>query len=130
MINDITIGGFAAGLGTIVAIIGGFAFLYTKLKEVIEDVIAKMLEPITKSIGDLSTRIDEMDAAIDEGLNVAAMESCKNYLVACLGELEKGNELSEAEKARFGEQYDYYTDHDGNSYIKGKVEFYKSQGRL
>ena len=130
MINDITIGNFAAGLGTIVAIIGGFAFLYAKLKEVIEDVIKKMLEPITDSIGKLTGRIDSIESSIEAGLEVAAMESCKNFLVACLGELEKGNELSEAEKQRFGEQYDYYTDHDGNSYIKGKVEFYKSQGRL
>ena len=130
MINDITIGNLAAGLGTIVAIIGGFAFLYAKLKEVIEDVIKKMLEPITESIGTLTGRIDTMETSIETGLEAAAMESCKNFLVACLGELEKGGELSEAEKERLGEQYDYYTDHDGNSYIKGKVEHFKAQGRL
>lgn len=130
MINDITIGNFAAGLGTIVAIIGGFAFLYAKLKGVIEDEIKKMLEPITESIGNLTGRIDTMESSIGSDLEVAAMESCKNFLVACLGELEKGNELSEAEKQRFGEQYDYYTDHDGNSYIKSKVEMYRTQGRL
>jgi hypothetical protein len=130
MINDITIGGFAAGLGTIVAIIGGFAFLYTKLKDVIEDVIKKMLKPITESIDTLTGRIDTIESSIETGLEVAAMESCKNYLVACLGELEKGGELSEAEKERFGEQYDYYLKHGGNSYIRGKAETYKTQGKL
>ena len=130
MINDITIGNFAAGLGTIVAIIGGFACLYAKLKGVIEDEIKKMLEPITDSIGKLTGRIDSIDSSIEAGLEVAAMESCKNFLVACLGVLEKGNELSEAEKQRFGEQYDYYKDHDGNSYIMSKVEHFRAQGRL
>jgi hypothetical protein len=130
MINDVTIGNFAARLGTIVAIIGGFAFLYAKLKEVIEDVIKKMLEPITESISTLTGRIDTIESSIETGLEVAAMESCKNYLVACLGELEKGDELSEAEKERFGEQYDYYLKHGGNSYIRGKAETYKAQGKL
>lgn len=130
MINDISVGGLAAGIGSIVTIIGGFIFLYSKLETIIEKVVKKMLEPIAKSIGDLTGRIDTMESSIESGLEVAAMESCKNYLVACLGELEKGGELSEAEKQRFGEQYDYYTDHDGNSYIMSKVEHFRAQGRL
>lgn len=130
MIEDVTIGNFAASLGTIVAIIGGFVFLYAKLKTVIESVTKELLAPVTKRLDDLNGRMDGMEQSIDKGLEVAAMESCKNYLVACLGELEKGDELSEAEKQRFGEQYDYYTDHDGNSYIMSKVEHFKAQGKL
>jgi hypothetical protein len=130
MITDVTIGTFASNLALIVSIIGGFAFLYAKLKSVIESVTKELLAPVTKKIDDLNGRMDDMESSIDKGLEVAAMESCKNYLVACLGELEKGNELSEAEKQRFGEQYDYYTDHDGNSYIMSKVEHFKAQGKL
>lgn len=130
MINDVTIGTFASNLALIVSIIGGFAFLYAKLKSVIESVIKELLAPVTKKIDDLSGRMDNMEQSIDKGLEVAAMESCKNYLVACLGELEKGDELSEAEKERFGEQYDYYLNHGGNSYIRGKAETYKAQGKL
>lgn len=130
MITDVTIGTFASNLALIVSIIGGFAFLYAKLKAVIESVIKELLAPVTKKIDDLSGRVDGLEASIDNSLEVAAMESCKNYLVACLGELEKGDELSEAEKERFGEQYDYYLKHGGNSYIRGKAETYKAQGKL
>ena len=119
MINDITIGNIAAGLGTIVAIIGGFAFLYTKLKEIIENVIKESIKPVTESINSLNSRIDKVD-----------MQACKNFLVRCMSDLERGDDLGEVEKERFKEQYDYYINHGGNSYIKDKVEMYKSQGRL
>ena len=130
MITDVTIGTFASNLALIVSIIGGFAFLYAKLKAVIESVIKELLAPVTKKIDDLSGRVDGLETSIDNSLEVAAMESCKNYLVACLGELEKGDELSEAEKERFGEQYDYYLKHGGNSYIRGKADYFKAQGKL
>ena len=119
MINNITIGNLAATLATITAIIGGFTFLYAKLKSVIENVIRDLLSPVTKSIDALNARIDKVD-----------MQACKNFLVRCLSDLERGDALGEVEKERFKEQYDYYINHDGNSYIKDKVEQYKAEGKL
>lgn len=130
MISDITIGTFAGDLALIVAIVGGFAFLYAKLKTVISDVIKEMLSPVTASIDALTKRVDSVETTINDRLNSVDMESCKNFLVRCLGDLEKGNELSEAEKTRFWEQYDYYRKHGENSYIKNKAEHYKNIGKL
>lgn len=130
MISDITVGSIAADLGVIVALIGGFVFLYAKLKEVITSVLKEMIKPITESIESLTKRVDDMESSLNVRLDTVDMESCKNFLVKCIGELEKGGELSEAEKTRFWEQYDYYRDHGENSYIKNKAEFYQAKGKL
>lgn len=121
--------------------VAGFGFLYSKMKGFIEKTIEKMLEPVTASIADLGSRIDKVDSGMNERLdhvdneinrrlNKVDMQACKNFLVRCLSDLERGDDLGEVEKARFKEQYDYYIDHDGNSYIKDKVEKYKAEGKL
>lgn len=143
IVNLLTI---AAAVGT------GYMFLYSKLKGLIEKSIATMLKPITDSIADVSTRIDRVDDNLNERMDrvdseinkrmnkvdneinkrmdKVALESCKNYLVRCLSDLEKGEELSEAAKIRYGEQYDYYINHGENSYIKSGTEKYRAEGKL
>ena len=130
MINDITMGSLATDVGVLVALIGGFIFLYAKLKDVITKVLTEMLAPVTESIKALAKRMDGMETTLNERLDVVDMESCKNFLVHCIGDVEKGDELSEAQKTRFWEQYDYYIKHGENSYIKNKAEQYKTKGRL
>lgn len=121
--------------------VAGFGFLYSKMKGFIEKTIENMLKPVTDSIADLGSRIDKVDngmnerldhvdAEISKRLNKVDMQACKNFLVRCLSDLERGDALGEVEKERFKEQYDYYIDHDGNSYIKDKVEKYKAEGKL
>ena len=121
--------------------VAGFGFLYSKMKEFIEDTIKEMLNPVTDSIKNIGSRIDEVDngmnerldhvdAEISKRLNKVDMQACKNFLVRCLSDLERGDALGEVEKERFKEQYDYYINHDGNSYIKDKVEKYKAEGKL
>ena len=62
--------------------------------------------------------------------NFHSMQACKNYLVSFLSDVEKDELTDEIERERFWEQYQHYTEHGGNSYIKRKVEKLKSEGKL
>ena len=77
-----------------------------------------------KDITDTITGIDKKLAEVDK-------ESCKNFLVRCLSDIEKGDGMTETEAERFWEQYDHYTkDLNQNTYIKEKVQKLKAQGKI
>ena len=123
------------------AMVTGFAFLYSKIKAFIEKNIEALVKPVTDSIADLNGRIDKVDNTlnsrmdklddeINKRMDKVDMESCKNYLVRCLSDLEKGEELSEAAKIRYAEQYDHYIGQGENSYIKSETEKFRAEGKL
>ena len=58
------------------------------------------------------------------------MATSKNFLVAKIAEVDKGNKLDEIEKERFWEQYEHYSKIGGNSYIQRKVDELKESGKL
>ena len=109
---NITLGQIAEGLGIIVAILGGYGVLYKKISESIESMIGKQLKPVIDTMKELD------------------LETCKNFLVRCIADIERGDKMSETEVERFWEQYEHYTKQGGNSYIKEKVEKLKASGKL
>lgn len=117
--EDITIGQIGAALTFIVGFLGGIMYLKNALRGILSSVVKQELEPLRKQVDDMQQKIDRVD-----------MESCKNFLVRCISELERGEVISETERERFGEQYDHYIDKGHNSYIKSKVEQLKKQGKL
>ena len=57
--------------------------------------------------------------------------TCKNFLVRCLADFEKGNRLSDVEVERFWEQYHHYTEElKENTYIKEWTERLKKEGKI
>ena len=117
--EQITIGQVALGITFIVGIISGIGFLSQNLKKWVQESMREPLDNITKEMRSINNRIDEVDK-----------NACKNFLVARLAEVEKGNALDDIEAERFWEQYEHYVDVGGNSYIKRKVEQLKSEGKL
>lgn len=117
--ENITIGQIALIIAFIVALIKGIEYLYTLASKGATKWLNSCLKPINDSINNLSDKIDVVD-----------MNSCKNYLVRFLADVEQGNEIDEIEKERFYEVYKHYTDLGGNSYIKDKYEKLKKQGKL
>ena len=110
--ENLTLGQLAADLGIIVAILGGFGLLYTKLKGALEKIITEQLKPISDQLNKVDT------------------ETTKNFLVRCIADIERGDEMSETEKERFYEQYEHYVSLGGNTYIKAKVEKLIAEGKL
>ena len=68
---------------------------------------------------------------ITDKLRIIDKETCKNFLVRCIADIERGDSLSETEMQRFKEQYDHYReDLHQNTYLKDKVEKLKAEGKL
>ena len=117
--GDLTLATIGEGIGILVAIIGGGGVLYKKLKKWLGALFTEQMSVIETEIKELKTKIEISD-----------MQSCKNFLVRCLADVERGEPMSETEKERFYEQYEHYRRNDGNSYIKQKVENLQKEGKL
>lgn len=117
--ESITVGGIVACIGLLVAFIQGIKYLRTSIKDWMREALRESFDGLNGKIEALQTKVDDVD-----------MGTCKNFLVARLAELEKGNDLNEIEKERFWEQYEHYSSIGGNSYIQRKVEELKAEGKL
>lgn len=117
--ENITFGQICAGIALIVAFITGVRYLKKSIKEWISQLLKDSFDDINKKLATLQERVDDVD-----------MGTCKNFLVARLAEVEKGNHLDEIERERFWEQYEHYCKIGGNSYIQRKVEELKAEGKI
>lgn len=112
MLGNLTLNNLAADIGLVTVIAVGFGTLYVKLKDVLVKTITDQIKPVADTI-------DKVD-----------METCKNFLVRCIADVERGDVLCETETERFYEQYEHYLSKGGNTYIKTKVEKLISDGKL
>lgn len=117
--GDWTVEQIATGIALLVAIITGVTYLTKQIKEWIE----KLLDSKFKALG---TRIDSIEAKVDK----IDMETCKNFLVRFLADVENGAMILDAEKQRFWEEYEHYISAGGNSYVKEWVDRLKKKGYL
>lgn len=117
--ENLTFTDISSALTLLVGFVGSVAFLHKKLKSWIAHSLDEQLQTITKEMESVQDRLDNVD-----------MESCKNFLVRCLSDFEKGIQISETELERFWEQYGYYSEHGGNTYISKKVEKLEHEGKI
>jgi hypothetical protein len=104
---------FLAGL------IGGVGYLIKNLKMWIGKAFAEQLQPINEDLDKIMGKLTNVD-----------LESCKNFLVRFIADVERGERISETEQERFWEQYEHYLNSGGNSYIKQRVEKLKNEGKI
>ena len=117
--EQITLGQIAVAVTFIVGLLSGIGYLRKHLKEWITKPLKEQLDPLNNKINELHQHIADVD-----------LESCKNFLVTFLSEIDKGDRVDEIERERFWEQYQHYEKMGGNSYIKRKVEQLKTEGKL
>lgn len=117
--EDITIGQIGAALTFIVGFVGSVVYLKGALRGILSSVVKQELEPLKKQVDEMQGKIDRVD-----------MESCKNFLVRSISDIERDKAISETEVERFYEQYKHYIDNGGNSYIKHKVERLQAEGKI
>lgn len=117
--ENITIGVVVGGLALIVAFIKGVKFLKKSIKELISDLLKEQFDTLNEKLKILQDRVDGVD-----------MNTCKNFLVARISEVERGHNLDEIGRERFWEEYEHYTSIGGNTYIQRKVEELVSEGKL
>ena len=116
--ENITLGQIGSAVAFVVALITGVGYISSRMKKFISTAMDDQMKDIDKRFDDIDTKMDGLSAT----LNVVDMESCKNYLVQFLSEVERGQLIDAIEKERFWEQYEHYQKIGGNSYIKRRVE--------
>ena len=135
--EGITLGQVAIGIAFIVALITGVKYLTTSFKSGVTALFRdefKSLDEKFKALGErmekLENKITDVDTRMGEKLDRANIESCKNFIVGRIAIIDRGESLGEVEAERFWEEYDFYIKHNGNSYIKNKVEQLQKEGKL
>ena len=131
--GNITIEQLLAGGGIIVAVAALGYKLWGGFKAAVSNAVAAQFKAVKESIGGLQTSIDSLDKKIDEvdkRVDRVNMQGCKNFLVRCIADFENEQPNNETEVERFWEQYAYYKDNGGNSYICHKVEALEMQGKI
>lgn len=117
--ENITLGQIAAALALIVGLIASVIYLKTKIEEALEKLLTEKFKALNSRIDTIEGKIDKVD-----------METCKNFLVRFLADVENGSIILPQESQRFWEEYEHYINNKGNSYIKEWVEKLKKKGLL
>lgn len=117
--ENITLEQIAAGLALIVGIIASVVYLKNRIEEALEKLLDAKFKALNGRIDTIENKIDKVD-----------METCKNFLVRFLADVENGTVILPQEDQRFWEEYQHYLDNKGNSYIQEWVDRLKKKGLL
>lgn len=111
-------------ISVIVLFIVGLIRGVQELKKSIKEFLQKLLDDKFKELNDKLNGLQKTMNQIDT-------QTCKNFLVRYLADIERGDILFDSEQERFWEEYDHYIDelHE-NSYIKEWVARLKEEGKL
>lgn len=80
--------------------------------------------------GSVMAIIKGVKNAVEKLLEPLSLDNAKNYLVPFLSKVERGEPVDEIELERFHEEFTFYTNHGGNSYIKSRVAKLQKEGKL
>ena len=80
--------------------------------------------------GSVAAIIKGVKNAVEKLLEPLSLDNAKNYLVPFLSKVERGEPCDEIELERFHEEFTFYTNHGGNSYIKSRVAKLQKEGKL
>ena len=118
--QQITLGQVGSAILWLAGIAGGSLVLYRYLRDTIKRMLREEFRIINEKIDAVDVKVSRVDK-----------ETCKNFLVRCLADFEKGTSLSDVEAQRFWEQYGHYVkDLDGNTYIREWTERLKKEGKI
>lgn len=108
---NITIGQISAFFVFLATLIGSVEYLYHRLKKLFKKALNSELEPIKEEIQKVKTENQNNE-----------LQMCMNYLVIAIEKAKKDKYMSDAEKQRFYELLDIYTNKfHKNSYIHNEV---------
>lgn len=94
------------------------------MKKELRDALTEMLKDQFKEVND---KLDTMQGSLKK----VDTQTCKNFLVIFLANVERGLDVYDDEKRRFWEEYDHYVDElKENSYIKEWTHKLTEEGKL
>ena len=92
--------------------------------------LLSILEYLLKIGAAVGAVIVGVKKVVEKIVEPIGLDNAKNYIVPYLARLERGEAVSDIETERFHEEYTYYVEHGGNSYIKDKVEKLREAKKL
>ncbi len=116
--ENITLGAIAKSLAFIIALIGSVVYLKKGTIKGLSKVIDNQLEPIKADIQTLKEETSKNN-----------LSSIKTDLINFM-ELADKKEISQEQKIRSYELYDFYCTHGGNSYVHDKWERLRKEGKI
>lgn len=120
MIQNLTMEQFSIIILFVGGLIGGIKYLKKELR----DALTEMLKDQFKEVND---KLDTMQGSLKK----VDTQTCKNFLVIFLANVERGLDVYDDEKRRFWEEYDHYVDElKENSYIKEWTHKLTEEGKL
>ena len=104
----------------IIGLIRGVQELKKSIKEFLQKLLVDQFKEVNDKLATMQTSITKLDK-----------QTCKNFLVRYLADIERGECIYDAEQRRFWEEYDHYIeDLHENSYVKEWVAKLKKEGKL
>lgn len=128
--ENITLGQIAVALAFLVGLATAAAYLHKLVKGWISKSLKEEFDGLNNKFDGFKKDITESVDGLKKQLHEVDIESCKNYLVAFLADVDQGQPIDEIERERFWEEYQHYEKQGGNSYIHRKVEQLKSDNKL
>ena len=117
--ENITLGEIGLALAFVAALVASIG----AIGKVVSKAVKKAFEAGSKEITD---RLDKLEKKVDD----VDLNTCKNFLVARLTDIDQGRALDSVGEERFWEQYEHYLSLGGNTYIQHKVEQLEKEGKL
>lgn len=124
--EGISLGEIASWLALAAGIVTSATVLLKLGSKMANNAFKKAIEPVSAKIDALDKKIDDLEHKHDE----SDMSRVKDFLVEFLARIERGEMIDEEELERFWENYDFYDEHGGNSYVHQKLEKLKKLGKL
>lgn len=87
-------------------------------------------DELQKMVTDAVTPLSEQISALERKQDESEIARVKDFLVSFLARVERNQPVDEEELERFWENYDYYDQHGGNSFVHSKMEKLKKAGKL
>ena len=135
--EDLTLKWISENIEFLLVLAAGIYAIYRGVKKGVKDMLKPELDALGEKItnvgnkvGELETKVDEDNAALGAKIDELHMHNCKNFLIRYMSDVERGVAIHEAERERFSEEWDYYTAHDGNSYLKTWYNKLSAKGYL
>lgn len=128
--ENVTLGQIAVALAFLVGLATAAAYIHKLVKGWIKTSLKEEFTGLNEKFDGFKKEITANMDSLKQQLHDVDIESCKNYLVGFLADVDQGQPVDEIERERFWEEFQHYESKGGNSYIHRKVEQLKSEHKL
>lgn len=125
-LENVTVGEIMVCVTIILGVLAGVSKVKKAFKDFKTTINGWVVEELKPQFVAINQRLDNLEKRNER----QDMENVKNYLVLFMADMERNEKPDEVEILRFEEQYEYYVNKGGNSYIKKKYKKLKDEGKL